>query len=92
VLSSPFPLPGGGEVAAEPLSVPVAPPGAVVPGINGIAGSILFISWAILVSLLLYSAEVGMLKLSFSDAYMFAGMKVRAMVATQPVTGSGVSV
>lgn len=93
VLSSPFPLPlpGTTEVAAAPLSVPVAPPGAVVPGINGIAGLILFISSAILVSSLLYSAEDGMFKLSFSDWYMLLGMKVRATVATQPETGSGVS-
>lgn len=92
MLSSPFPLPAAAEVAAEPLSVPVAPPGAVVPGINGIAGLILSISWAILVSLLLYSVEVGMLKLSFSDWTMLLGMKARATVVTQPVTGSGVSV
>jgi len=52
---------------------------------------ILFISSATLISSLLYSAEVGMFKLSFIDWYMLLGMKVRATVATQPETGSGVS-
>lgn len=53
---------------------------------------ILFIRSAILESLLLYIGDVGMLKPSFSEEYMFAGMNVMATVATQPVTGNGVSV